>query len=166
MLNYEKTTMVTQDVPNGGRIDYNDSFARYLANVSPNLMHETSDISCISKMTTSGPNTKPMLFHGNIAEELNNFDTQPPRPATTLIKSSTPMAPRLLNQHGNDPAAILGNSQMTARFSQFATQHNYGQASTTLLNSSNLLRSHSSLSKSQILTQSQKRPSSQLIFTQ
>ena len=123
--------MVTHDLPIG-RSDYNDSFARYLANVSPNLMHETSDISCISKITTSGPNKKQMMLHGNIAEELNNFDTQPPRPASTIIRNSSG-APRLMNNQNlqnNDPATILGNSQMTARFSQFATQHNYGQAST------------------------------------
>ena len=67
--------MLTHDLPIG-RSDYNDSFARYLANVSPNLVQETNDISYISKKTTSGPTTKPLL-HGNIAEELNNFDAGP-----------------------------------------------------------------------------------------
>lgn len=39
----DKSHMVTQD--------YNDSFVRYLNNAAPGLVHETSDISCISKTT-------------------------------------------------------------------------------------------------------------------
>ena len=92
--------MVTHDLP-VGRSDYNDSFARYLANVSPNLIHDTNDISCISKMTTSGPNTKPIL-HGNIAEELNNFDSGP-LPAV-MTKRDSSGAPRISKNQGlNDP---------------------------------------------------------------
>ena len=83
--------MVTQDLPIG-RSDYNDSFARYLANVSPNLIHDTNDISCISKITNSGPNTKPIL-HRNIAEELNNFDSVPP--PVVITKRDSSGAPRI-----------------------------------------------------------------------
>ena len=65
--------MVTHDLPLSINNDYNDSFARYLNNVAPQLVHETSDISCISKVTNGRSVTKTPI-HGNIAEEVNNFD--------------------------------------------------------------------------------------------
>ena len=65
-------SIITHDLPLSIN-DYNDSFARYMNNMAPQLVHETSDISCISKVTNGRSVTKTPI-HCDIAEELNNYD--------------------------------------------------------------------------------------------
>ena len=103
-------------------------------------------------------------MHGNIAEELNNYDVMPlqGQAASNLgvrrATSSCATHQRSLKESG----ALLEatNSQLTARFSQF---QNPGVAA---VHASALGRSHSSLNQSQLLTQSQCKSASHLNFTQ
>lgn len=75
--------MITYDGRTVGRSDYNnDSFARYLSNMAPKLVQETSDISYISKASAYKP--------PNIAEELNNYDQhEMHQPITTTKRNNS-----------------------------------------------------------------------------
>ena len=109
-------TMITHDLAQG-RSDYNDSFVRYLQSAAPQLIHETSDISCVSNNNNIINGTT--LKHKNIAEELNNYDVVQPHKRLVSTKRNLSSTPHLDQSVGVllDPA----NSQMTARFSQYQT---------------------------------------------
>ena len=110
----------TYEIINGRSDFQNDSFVQYLNTVAPALVGDTSDIS---QSQSRVARSKSPVIHGNIAEELNNYDVVPlqGRPGSNLgvrrATSSCSNHQKSLNQSG----ALLeaANSQLTARFSQF-----------------------------------------------